>query len=273
MRLMRIALAAALAVTMVGTAACTTTEEPTEPRPEPTVAPPVIGEEGVLRVGVDLDYPPYAGVDKGREAGIDIDVASALASELNLELELVEVASEEASAALSAGDVDIVMSTPLTESALAGATFAGYYVESGPALFASAETSVTPDALSGLRVAVQEGSESFWNLSYAFGEETLLVTPTLRAAFEALEAGEADVVAGDALVGAYLARDFEGAAFASQLAPATPIGVAVATDATELERVMRETLDTLATGGVLDAIRAKWVDDLPALEIASDEDS
>jgi polar amino acid transport system substrate-binding protein len=271
MRLMRIALTVVLAVTMVGAAACTPTEEP-EPGPEPKVAPPVIGEEGVLRVGVDLSYPPYGGTDKGREAGIDIDVAAALAGELALELELVEVASEEASAALQAGDVDIVMSVPFTESAVMGATFAGWYIESGPALFASEETSVTPDDIAGKRIAVQESSESYWILAYSLGEEALLGTETLRQAFEAVDAGEADVIAGDALVGAYLSRDFDGIAFASQLESATPIGIVVATDATELEGVVRDALDTLATGGVLDTIRAKWVDDLPPLEIVADEE-
>ncbi|MBE0417900.1 MAG: transporter substrate-binding domain-containing protein [Coriobacteriia bacterium] len=268
MRLMRIALMVALAAMMVGAAACTPTEEP-EPRPEAKVSPPVIGEEGVLRVGVDLEYPPYSGTDKGREAGIDIDVAAALASELGLDLELVEIASAEASAALQAGDVDIAMSVPFTESAVLGASFAGWYIASGPALFASVETSVTPDSLGSLRIVVQQESESYWNLAYTLGEQALVVTETLREAFEAYEAGAADVVAGDALVCAYLARDFEGIVFASQLEPATPIGIVVATDATELEGVIREALDTLATNGILDTIRAKWVDDLPSLEIAT----
>lgn len=268
MRVMRIALVVALAAMMLGAAACTPAVDE-DPGPEPKVSPPVIGEAGVLRVGVDLDYPPYGGTDKGREAGIDIDVASALASELGLELELVQISSLEASAALEADDVDIVMSVPFTESAVIGASFAGWYIASGPALFSSGETSATPDVLGGLRVAVQEESEAYWSLSYTLGEQALLVTETLREGFEAVDAGEADVVAGDALVCAYLARDFEGITFASQLEPATPIGIVVATDATDLEVLIRETLDKLATDGILDTIRAKWVDDLPALEVTT----
>lgn len=271
MRLMRTALVAALAVTLAVAAACTPAEEP-EPGLEARVSPPAIGEEGVLRAGVDLGYPPYAGTDKGREAGIDVDVAAALASELGLVLEIVEVASEEASAALRAGDVDIVMSVPFTESAVLDVSFAGWYVASGPALFASEETSVTPGELGGLRVAVQEESESYWSLVYTLGEQALVVTDTLREAFEAYEAGEADVVAGDAFVCAYLARDFDDIGFGAQLEPATPIGIAVSTDATQLEVAVREALDTLATTGVLDTIRAKWVDELPRLDVATIEE-
>lgn len=270
MRPFRIALIALLALTLATTAACSTSAEP-EPGPPPKVAPPVIGQEGVLRVGVDLSYPPYGGVDKEREAGIDIDVASAIASALNLDLQLVRVAAEDASAALKNGSVDMVMSVPFTEDAVMGATFAGWYVESGPALFASQDASVTPADLGKLRIAAQKGSAAYWQLTYALGDDGVISAETLREAFDALEAGDVDVVAGDALVGAYLARDFEGIGFASQLAPATPVGIVVATDAADLESEIRQTLDSLATGGVLDAIRAKWVDGLPALETSVDD--
>ena len=269
MRRVRFVFAALLVCAMAVVAtACSPAAEP-EPGPEPKVAPPVIGEAGVLRVGVDLGYPPYAGTDKGREAGIDIDIAAALATELGLALELVEVGAADAPAALQSGQIDIAMGVPFTEAAVLDASFAGWYVASGPALFSSVETSVTPEQLGRVRVAVQQDSESFWDLAHTYGADALVVTETLREAFELLAADEVDAVAGDALVGAYLARDFETVAFSSQLAPATPIGITVATDAAELEAVIREALDTLASAGILDTVRAKWVDDLPVLETAT----
>ncbi|HET6498487.1 MAG TPA: ABC transporter substrate-binding protein [Coriobacteriia bacterium] len=269
MRPLRAALVGVLALTLAGAVACAPAEPP-DPGPQPRVSPPVILEEGVLRVGIDFSYPPYAGRDEDREAGIDVDVASALASELALEPVFVEVAHEDAAEALQRREVDIVMSVPFTEAAVLGATFAGWYTESGPALFASEETTVAPQELARKRIAVQRGSAAFWDLAYEYGEDGLLVTETLRGAFEALEAGEADVVAGDALVSAYIARGFEGVRFAGQLEPATPIGIVVSPEATDLEPVIREALDVLAAGGVLDAIRAKWVYDLPPLDIGTE---
>ncbi|MDH4140496.1 MAG: hypothetical protein OEV43_07985, partial [Coriobacteriia bacterium] len=56
---------------------------------------------------------------------------------------------------------------------------------------------------------------------------------------------------------------------AGQVEPATPVGVAVKQDATELEDAVRSALDELAAGGVMETIRTKWVGDLPALETAS----
>ena len=39
---------------------------------------------GRCSVGVDLAYPPFGGTDDGKQAGIDVDVASALAEQLGL---------------------------------------------------------------------------------------------------------------------------------------------------------------------------------------------
>lgn len=255
-------LAAAMVSALIG---CTPADDPA-PALEPVIGPPVIGKEGVLRVGVDLDHPPYAGVDQDRKAGIDIDIASALATELGLEVEFVEVGLAEAASALAAGDVDMVMSVPFTEAAVLELAFAGWYTETGPALFSSAEETQTAQVLGGEATAVQEGSESYWDLSFSLGEDALFVTDSLREAFEALDRGDVAVVAGDALTGAYLLRDFPDLGYAGQIGPATPLGIVVAPDATDLEVAVRGALDALAAAGVLDTVRAKWVDDLPELE-------
>lgn len=240
-----------------------------EPVAEPKVAPPVIGEAGVLRVGVDLEYPPFAGTDKGQDAGIDIDVAAALANELGLSMRLVQVAPSDVATALAGGDVDVVMSVPFSDEAMVGSSIAGSYITNAPAFFASAEESaaVTLDTLADRRIGAQQGSPAFWMLTYELGDEAVVAFPTLREAFEAAEAGDIDVIGCDAIVGAYIAEDFETLRFAGQIASATPLSVAVGTEAMELGQVVREALDALAANGVLDTIRSKWVGDLPELSI------
>jgi polar amino acid transport system substrate-binding protein len=85
-RVLALLVAATLAL---GAVACS--KRSVEPELKPKIFPPTIAEAGVLRAGVDLDYPPSAGVDKGTEAGIDVDVAAAIAERLGLRLRLVDV--------------------------------------------------------------------------------------------------------------------------------------------------------------------------------------
>lgn len=267
-RLVALALMLALVVAVGG---CK--KEPEEPALEPKIAPPVIATEGVLKAGVDLDYPPFAGTDDGKEAGIDVDVAAAIAERLGLRLELVDVKQADMAQALNTGDVDIMLgATPITDAVLADVSSAGSYLIDGPAIFSvvateSAVATLTADDLAGKRVGAQNGSAAFWELESEFGEGFATAYPTLKEALEALAAGEVDVVVGDAAVGAYIARDLEDITYAGQFAPGTPLGVAVKKDATELETQVRSILDTLAADGTLDTIRSKWLGDLPVLEV------
>jgi len=254
-----------------------------EPALTPKIEPPAIGEAGVLRAGIDLEYPPFGGTDRRQKAGIDVDVASALASELGLELEIVDLKPSELATALAEGDIDVAMSVPFDEASMGSMSLAGSYYSNGPAFFvttedtASVETTGVADQavslskLSGILVGAQEASPAFWTLDYELGEGAVTSYPTLRGALEALEAGEIDVVAGDAFVGAYIARDMDSVLFAGQLVPAIPYGIGVGTAATELEDAVRSALDTLASQGVLDTIRTKWLGSLPTLDVASSE--
>lgn len=250
-----------------------------EPKVEPKVAPPAIAAAGTLKVGVDMSQPPFAGEDQGRKAGLDIDVAAALADRLGLKVVYVDVKPSDAATALAAGTADAVMSVPLADAAaVTQLSLAGSYVDNGPGLFvstgstASVEPSLTIDSIAG-RVAAQEGSESFWVLRSELDSESVAPYESLRAAIEALNAGEEELVAGDILTAAYIARDFPEIHLAGQLRPAQPLAVAVTAENTALGEAIRTELDALAADGVIDALRRKWVGTLPELETAASEES
>lgn len=73
----------------------------------PVLKKPDIIQNGVLKVGLDFGNPPLAG-ESSKASGIDVDVASAVAEELGLEVEFIDVGSG-AEVALSTKKVDIVM--------------------------------------------------------------------------------------------------------------------------------------------------------------------
>lgn len=239
----------------------------------PVVEAPAIQTSGVLKAGIDLESAPYGGVDEGREAGIDVDVAAALAERLGVELEIQDVKPSEAATALASGEVDVVFSVAFADTAKTGITAAGTYLDVAPGFFAavegtpSAESSVTLDTLTAKKVAVQESSPAFWALRYELGEGAVEKYPSLRAALQDLADGKVEMVAGDAIVGSYIIRDIAGVGFVGQVAPAEPLAVVVAESNTTLAEAVRTALDELAADGVLDTIRRKWTGDLPALAL------
>ncbi len=276
-RIIRIALAIALCVGALSVTACGA-EAPRVRKPK--IAPPAIKSEGILVAGVDMETPPFAGKDADKLAGIDVDVAAALADSLGLTVEYVDVKPSEAATALAEGTVDVVFSIPFSSADLAKISPAGTYLTDGPALFiavegtGSVEPTMSLDGPMPEKVGVQTESQAFWLLRSEFGEEILEPYDQLRDAIDAVAEGKVPAVAGDALVGAYIARDYPGVVYAGQLGPAEPLAVAVAPENVALSDAVRESLDSMVAGGVIDAIRRKWVGDFPMLDVPeSDEET
>jgi ABC-type amino acid transport substrate-binding protein len=265
-----IVLALAASVTLAG---CS---KPKQAAVKPKVAPPAVAKAGVLRAGIDMSYPPFGGTDNGKQAGIDVDVASAIAGKLGVKVELVDVRPSDAATALASNKADVVFSVPITAESLSGAGMAGTYIADGPALFVarsgSAQPSMTVDMLGGDNlVGVQKDTQAYWAILPVLGtEESMRIYNTLGEAFDALSKGEVKVVAADALVGGYMARDLSGVAYAGSAGPASPLGVAVRPDNTALSEAVRKSLDSLAADGVLDTVRRKWVGDLPRLDVPAE---
>ena len=139
-----VAFAALLAVGLFGLAGCTGSGTYQPELKSAEVAPPVIGEEGTLRVGVNTENPPLAGMGSGKIIGIDVDIAAALADELGLKLSVVDVGSDPAGA-LANGTVDVVLG--IDDSASDGDFWrSASYLPTGIALFALSPDAGIPDA-------------------------------------------------------------------------------------------------------------------------------
>ena len=106
-KLLKVLAAAAVAVLIaIAIAGCAPSEYSSDLK-TPVLKKPDIIQNGVLKVGLDFGNPPLAG-ESSKASGIDVDVASAVAEELGLEVEFIDVGSG-AEVALTNKKVDIVM--------------------------------------------------------------------------------------------------------------------------------------------------------------------
>ena len=240
-------------------AGCTAGETYVPEGKDPVVTAPTIGEDGVLRVGVDVQNPPLAGTNSsGTIIGLDVDIAAAIADELGLKLTIVDIGSDP-EGALTEGKVDIVMGIDEAESE--GAFWlSDAYLPTGIALFSAVEGAAVPTAGDGSTFAAQISSKSAWAVSNEFGEESLTSTTTLVEAFGKLSAGEVDYVASDAVIGSYAARTENTDVYLSAML-LTPSGycVGVASDNVELQKLVADTVKSVVGGGVVDVIEMKWL--------------
>ncbi len=240
-----------------------------------TVSSPTIGEDGVLCVGVIGDSAPFTMTSDGEITGLDVDIAAALADQMGLSLEIVDVESEsDGETALTNGEIDILMSVASDSSS--SVWLSDPYIETAIALFASSDAEI-PTRDSSPVIAAQGSSTSAWAVTTVFGDDALLSSSDLMSAFSSAEEGEATYVAADAVIGTYAA--FYQSVDMAPIALLEEVGgycIGVASDNTDLQEAVASALAELLDGGIADVISQKWLGttlDLSSLSVADGSSS
>lgn len=211
---------------------------------------------GTLRVGVDASNAPYAAESQGAIIGIDVDVAAALADELGLKLELVDIGSS-ADQAFNSDNVDIVMGVGSDSQ---NCWVSKPYLTSSIVLFSAEDDVAIPKDGDVFTVAAQASSMSAFEVGNRLGEDNLDATADIQAAFEHLEDGTAKYIATDSTIGSYVAHSNGVTIYpVALLAEETSYCIGAPTTAAGLQNAVTEALNKLSNGGVLAVIDKKWL--------------
>ena len=231
---------------------------------EQAVSNSALKSSGTLRVGVNASNAPYAAESSGSIVGIDVDIAAALADQMGLKLELVDVGSS-VDTAFTKDNVDIVMGVTKSNSAY---WMSDSYMSSAVALFSLTEGAQAPTSSGSFSVAAQSSSMSAWEVSDHYGESCLRNSTDLQSAFESLGTGSVNYVAADSTIGEYVVHSSTVQAYPIALLQ-DPSSYCVATTTTNaaLQQAVSEALSSLKNGGVIGVIQKKWLGD--AADISS----
>lgn len=259
-RIIRIALAA-VAVLAVSLALVGCSSAPSGFTPEKkkaAVSSPAIAQDGVLRVGVNSSNAPFSAQVSGGIVGLDVDVAAALADQMGLTLEIVDVGTD-AEGALDQGTVDIIMNIASTDTAVT-CWVSDPYINSSVALFATDKDAKMPKGDSKDVIEAQASSMSAWEVSNQFGDDALTTVSDLKTAFADLSEGKAQYAAADAVIGSYVAHSNNIDAHIVGIME-TPTGycVGVKSDNKDLQTAVSEALKALGENGTISVIEKKWL--------------
>ncbi len=167
-----------------------------------------IKRRGTLRVGLDASFPPFEMLDdQDRIIGLDVDIAQAIASDLGVELELVNIGFDGLYDALLARRVDLVISgLPYDPRWTQDVAYTHNYFNAGQILvtLAGESTIKAVEDVSGRTIAVEWGSQADMEarrLEQELANVMLLRHSTANEALDALFNSEADVAVVDAVSG------------------------------------------------------------------------
>lgn len=263
-------------------------------RPASLLAAPLekVKALGALRVGLYADNRPWSWEEKGKPAGIDVDLAHALAEKLGVRADIALFTADEdlsddlrnviwRGGLLGFQPCDVMLHVPFDRQLMAredNVTFlAPYYRESfGAACGEAADCEAMPVRWKGKRIAAELDSiPDFYLLGYAGGalSKDVVHVPTGYEAVMAVGKGEADAaVASTAQIEAAL-HDAPDAGIArrkgflpAMLSPGWDIGIAVKENSRNLGFAIEEQFAAMAKDGRMKAIFAKYgVEWKPAL--------
>ena len=218
--------------------------------------------EGQLTVCSDMPYEPFEFEEDGETKGFDYEVVSAMAEQMDLEVEFRTTPFDSIIPALAAGDCDMIASAmTITEEREEQVDFTEAYFDADQSLLiraADEDTYASLEDLAGQTIGVQSETTGA-----TYAEENLPEGATVRAfqtgadIFTALIAGDVDAALQDFPVNAYRASQSDDLVVTETFSTGEQYGFAVPTDSALLDP-LNEALGNIRDDGTYDQIFSTW---------------
>jgi ABC-type amino acid transport substrate-binding protein len=223
-------------------------------------------EKRTLVVGMSADQPPMNAVNRqGNYMGFDVDLATALASAMRVQLKIEKVPFGELMDALQAGRVDMVVSgMAITPERSRRASFVGPYMIGGKSIL-STEQAIAQFASGELaskevKLAALSNSTSADFVREAAPNATLVEVKDYAEAIDMLLAGEAEGLVADEVTCklAVLRNPDAGLVTIEKPLTVEPFGIAVDARDREFLNLVGNYVRAYEGTGLLDGLRRKW---------------
>jgi len=227
-------------------------------------------DSGTLRIGMTADQPPFNMKNKSGEiVGLDVDLMTALAGSMRLEVEFVIMPFAKLLDALENNEVDMVASgMTITPQRNARVAFAGPYYITGKSVLTKSETLASVRRAEELdeskrSFAAVEGSTSASFVSEVLPRAKLVTTETHEVAVRMVLNDEVDAMVADhetCILAVWRNPEVELSAL---ITPFTiePLGIALPANAPLLVNLVENYLDALEITGLLTQFKARWLND------------
>jgi len=234
--------------------------------PVPTSAPldPQVVEPGTLTVCTSFPYPPFEFRQKGEPAGFDIDLANAVASELEVEPVIVngDFDAIQSGELLNAGECDVAIAgMSITGERARVLDFSSPYFDAAQAMVVVKGSGIeTLGDLAGAKIGVQEGTTGeIYVTDNAPNDAEIVAYADASEVDAALSSG--DVEAGiydNTVVGDVVSRN-KGFEVAAEFDTGEQYGMAVKKNGSvDLLRFINNVLADLRADGGYDEIYDRW---------------
>lgn len=156
--------------------------------------------DGVLTMGTNATFPPYEFMDENNEvAGIDAEIAGAIAEKLGLKLEITDMAFDSLISAVQGGAIDVALAGMTVDPERAEAVnFSDSYATGVQVVIVPEGSAIaTIEDLSGKMIGVQSGTTGDIYCTGDYGQDFVKQFDNGALAVQALLNGQVDCVVID----------------------------------------------------------------------------
>ncbi len=223
--------------------------------------------DGQLTIITSPDYPPFENIENGELEGFEIDLAKAVAGQMGLEPNFVQMQFDTIIPAITAGgqgdvgmsgfsvDPDRAKEIDFTES---------YYIDDQAVAVMqnsgiTEENAATALNAAGMIIAVQTGTTGETYVQENFPNATVQGYGNSTDCFAAMQSGQANAVCTNlAVVQRMIDTAYGDAQIVLEYATGEEYAAVVAQDNPELTKQINEALKTLEENGTIEEITNKW---------------
>ena len=231
--------------------------------------PDKIRAEGVLRVGIDPNYPPMEYLERGEAIGADLAIMQAVGDKLGLDVYFAEDAYALLVPGVAAGRFDAAISAlTVDENDLQNANMVTYFMSGSQlAVRPPAKKRSGPNNLCKRRVAVLEGSVQYAQLVERSANCVenqkqpiqIITHQSQEPATQSVIAGKAyGTLADSAVVQSAVANSQGALVINGKRFDIAPYGIAVAQQRKQLAVAIREALQAMIDDGTYQRILDDW---------------
>ena len=219
------------------------------------------GSGGTLVMATNATFPPYEYVDGEDYAGIDVEVAQAIADELGMELEIQDIDFNSIIPAIESGKADVgiagMTKTPEREK---NVNFSESYATGIQSIIVKEDSDIaSPDDLEGVKIGVQESTTGHIYCEDDYGADNVIAYTAGANAIEALKTGKVDAVVIDNQPAKEFVKANEGLKVLDTDYVEEEYAIAIAKDNEELLEKVNGVIKQMKEDGSLQAIHDKYI--------------
>ncbi len=218
-------------------------------------------EAETLKMGTNAAFPPYEYKEGEAFVGIDVEIADAIAKELGLTLEVVDMEFDSIIPAVQKGEVNFGMAgMTVTDERKLEVDFTSSYATGVQVVIVNEGSEIaTLDDLEGKKIGTQLGTTGDMYSKDDYGEENVTSYGKGADAVIALKGGDVDAVIIDNEPAKAFVAENEGLKILETEYAVEDYAIAVSKDNSELLEKINTALEKLTADGTIDTIIAKYI--------------